>query len=417
MGEVASSAARRAVRAERRRILRGLIDPNPGSGRFPWPPRVVQGEAGSRVTTGAEITFTAMNAAATLPSPTTSHPLLGSTPNPFRFFGADPEAFSQWFSPDVRTQYWAVDFECDTEFIEFSSQTAAVPPVMRLIVDGEYATADPVPFQTNAGAGNAYGLIDFGSKARRHVIIELSGGARIGALYLPRASGIWRSSTPQGKRLCVLGDSLTEGAYTNVSAVSAPVPLDSWAVQLGKLLGYRDIQASGSGGTGYLNPNAGLGRVKFRDRVQTDMIARQADLNVVFGGYNDQGAYTAAAIGTEAGLLYDAILTGVPGSPLVVVGLYRANGSPDQTALDVNAEIKAVALTKAERFVDLIVATSAGANALGFMTGTGREGTTTNGGVSDYYVSSDGTHPTKAGYLALASYVAADLAQHLIASE
>ena len=72
----------------------------------------------------------------------------------------------------------------------------------------------------------------------------------------------------------------------------------------------------GVGATGYLNPSTG-GKVKFRDRVQNDIINLNPDVVIVAGGINDHSAYSAAAIQTEASLLFSTFETALPDVALI----------------------------------------------------------------------------------------------------
>ena len=112
------------------------------------------------------------------------------------------------------------------------------------------------------------------------------------------------SATLAPKRYIVVGDSFTEPTIEDSGSF---VYGDGWPVQLSYLTGL-DIWCAGSGGTGYLNPNSGASRVKFRDRLAGDILYFQPDGIIWAGGINDYGIYTPAQIGAEALACYQQAL-------------------------------------------------------------------------------------------------------------
>ena len=375
---------------------RGLLAPNPGAARWIPPAKIM--------TSSPTITLGTMNA-----SPTISSPLVFNEDHPaFRYFGTEPVTVSLWRKFGTHTNYWAVDFMTDAPDLEISSQAQASGAGYRLIVDGEFVTADVQAGQTGGG-GNYYLKVAFGSSKPRHVVLEMSNSFYFGGVYIAASYMVWKSSTPLGPRVAFLGDSIVAGATVN--------GVQAWPIECSRLLGWRDVQTAAVGGTGYLavNPSANT----FRDRITSITNARlwadgasgTPDVVIVAGGTNDAGAYTASAIQAEAITLFNAIRTSLPNAVLIVFSQYRQNGSPDQTTIDLrNAIQTAAATTGAHLFIDQIVATTAGANSLGWITGTGKAGSTNGTGNADRYVSSDGTHPTLAGQQYLGSRAAQAIA-------
>lgn len=375
---------------------RGLVAPNPGATRW-IPPTKVTASAPT-------ITLGTMNA-----SPTISSPLVFNEDNPaFRYFGTEPVTVSLWRKFGTHTNYWAVDFMTDAPDIEISSQAQASGAGYRLIVDGEFVTADVQAGQTGGG-GNYYLKVAFGSSKPRHVVIEMSNSFYFGGVYVAGSYMVWKSSTPIGPRVAFVGDSIVAGSTVN--------GLQAWPVECSRLLGWRDVQTAAVGGTGYLavNPSANT----FRDRISSFVSARTwadgssgtPDVVIVAGGTNDAGAFTAAAIQAEAITFFNAIKANLPNAVLMVFSQYRQNGSPDQTTLDLRNAIQAAASAAgAHLFTDQIVATATGASTLGWITGTGKAGSTNGTGNADRYVGSDGTHPTLAGQQYLGSRAAQAIA-------
>src|SRR5262249_3267572 len=145
-----------------------------------------------------------------------------------------------------------------------------------------------------------------------------SWGQPFGGVGINSANHIYSPANPLGPRCIVLGDSYAEG-------------LLCYAQRLADLMRW-EVWSSGVGGTGYLNPGP-VGRVRFRDRVQTDVIANSPDIVIVAGGLNDN-FYPPAAVQAEAEALYDTISTNLPSTKLVVAGPWWPGGSPSQAILD-----------------------------------------------------------------------------------
>jgi lysophospholipase L1-like esterase len=265
-------------------------------------------------------------------------------------------------------------------------------------VDGEYHAAD---IQDGlVGAGSIYYFkVDFGTKAQRHVIIEGDFGFKFGGIVLAKSDHAWRSSTPIGPRISWIGDSYSAGVGAIAGASCAMYGLP---IEAGKWLGWRDIQADGESGTGYLKTNGSL--PAFRDRLATNVYAPNPDIVVVAGGINDQGVYTTQAIQDETEYVIGQIRATLPGAAIIAIcnfnisGVY-GYGSGVAGSLGGRDAIKAGALAGGvDLLIDNIVATTAGTSTAGWITGTGNVASPGGSGNADVYISSDGIHPTRAGH-------------------
>ena len=210
-----------------------------------------------------------------------------------------------------------IEFEFDGQQFEFSTKGFA-GSAYRLMVYGQYVSATPTAGP--GAAGSLYlTLVNFGSRATRRIRIEGSATFYFGGLNIgPNDTPPWPSSLPVGPRVVVMGDSFVGGTGASGATVNA------WFDTMAKLLGWRDVWATGLGGTGYLATGA---FVKFRDRVVADVINQSPDIVVVAGGINDT-AFTKAQIQTEAGLLYAQIRAALPNVKLIAVGPWVPSGSP-----------------------------------------------------------------------------------------
>ena len=282
---------------------------------------------------------------------------------------------------------YLVDF--DTDAREFQVFLLGTQAQYRVKVDGQYVQ---LGLQEGPPAdGEFYWLkITFSEARRRSITLELN--AAFGGLVIGENDHLYRPVKPLGLKCVILGDSFSEGAIC-------------WSRRLANLMGW-DVWISGVGGTGYINSGT-PGRVKFIDRVNSDVIAHHPDIVIVAGGIND--GFYPAEIGAAAGSLYDTILTNLPSSKLIVVGNWWPRGNPPQAVLDVRDALKNAALSRGVDFIDPIVATNASQINAGWITGTGNTGQSRGDGNADLYIGPDTTHPTDLGH----QYLAACVAEHL----
>lgn len=406
-----TSAAK--VGAAQRRIRRGLeilpasLLPLPSV--MSSPPTVTPGANNSNPMAASAVT-----ANSAIPNST---PIAWTDPR-FRFLGGDavvagvsfPDsimAFYDQITSSVNPANMRVAFTHDGPSFEFCVKILTVQK-FRLWVNGQPAT---VTAQLPGGSnGNVVLiLVNFGSTAMRHIVIEghalYFGGVRIG----PNDS-LSPSLLPPSPRAMVYGDSYTEGTGAGASFLGYPQTL-------GHLTGWHDLWNSGVGGTGYLNDAGGGGKTTFRGRVADDLVAYAPDVVIVAGGINDYVGHTAADIGTEAGLLFAAIRSGVPGVTLIVLGPWDNAGTvPTANFVQTRDALRVAALANgASLFIDNIGGPypwSGNVNnytGQGWITGTGHVGATTGSGNADLYIASDAVHPSQAGHDYLAHRLAADI--------
>jgi len=324
-----------------------------------------------------------------------------SPTNPvFRFSGAKVGVWGDsyprdlfYMSAGITGLYAQLPFraEFDTDAQELNIYTLGNGGVYRLRINEEYVglpmAEGPQP------NGNFYWLrLTFPTADRRAIRME-SWGQAFGGLAMSSADHVYRPSKSLGPRCVVLGDSYAEG-------------LLCFAQRLADLMGW-EVWSSGVGGTGYLNPGP-TGRVKFRDRVQSDVINRNPDIVIIAGGLNDS-SYLPASVQAEAQALYDTVSTNLPSTKLVVVGPWFPSGQPPQSILDVRDALQAAALSRHLDFVDPLRATNAQQFNAGWITGSGNIANPTGDGNADNYISEDGTHPTDLGHQYLATKLAVPL--------
>lgn len=285
-------------------------------------------------------------------------------------------------------QPYAVEFITDAD--AFEVWVYATGGRSRFTVNGQRATLDPMAALPSNGSLYYY-KVQFASAATRVIRWDSPysafGGVRVGAAYsVTPPTGI-----TDGKRMIVLGDSFVEG-------VGALSPIDGFAPLAGYGLGHDDSWASGSGSTGYLAVGGVAGKVTFRSRAQNDVLRWNPEVIVVAGGLND-GAFTAAQLTAEAGLLFAMLKGGAPDAQIVVLSPFWPNSLTIATILPVAAAIQAAALTARLPYVDMLTDP--------WITGSGKVGATNGTGNADIYISSDGAHPSPAGHVYIAGRLAA----------
>lgn len=390
--------AQRLIARLKRDTGRGLLIPNPLNGlRSPLlpvmtSPPTVEHETGTLAGTNSD--YSALGGTQ-----------WSRTLNFFRYFGAVPvnagalSPDNVLYKPSNLSLGWAVDWMSDSAKPEIITKPNGGK--YRLYIDG--APVQDALDSAGSADGNTYiTRLTLAGRANRHYLLQLANNVYFGGVRTDVRETVWRAATPNDDvRVVVLGDSFTEGT-------GAPSP-DGFTWAMSRLLGWPDTHASGSGATGYLNPGPSP-RVAFQARVQTDVIDLSPDIVIVAGGINDSSGYTANQIQTAAELLYDTIRAALPGATLIVLSPWWKDGQPSFAIRTVRDAIQAACVNRAHLFIDSIVATSGTLNTLGWITGTGHVGGTTSEGNADYYISSDGTHPSNAGHWYLGYRLASAIA-------
>lgn len=179
--------------------------------------------------------------------------------------------------------------------------------------------------------------------------------------------------------MMVVGDSFTVG--------SGPVPQwRAYACQAARLLGWQPVVA-GAGGTGFLNRGR-AGRT-FQQSYEDELSWRPApDVLVVSGGHNDQ-RWTTGQLGRAATTLVRDAREHWPATRIVVVGPIWLGKVPLK-ALRVRDTLAVVAREEGVEFLDPLRSRWAGGDPSGV-------------------VLPDGVHPTRAGHLMLARWLASAL--------
>lgn len=421
VGESVGPVALRDLNREVRRQKRGLRDPNPGASRLLKPPTTLT--TPPTITPGTSGGATAITNSVLISPDNTAFTYLGCHvdfgtvfPNT-TYYG--PTNIANWDGSTTlyNSSVFAVEFEWYGQSLELKVKGNGATAKYRLQVLMDSGSPANVGYDARAGRGDtsvdgAAWLIkyDFGSAAVRRLRFTFQPNCLFGGIRIGPNDSIWKTSGVIGPRVKWVGDSFTGGAV-NVQNMNTFPEMAAW------LLGLADVDPTGAGGTGYVATNTGT-RTAYGTRVQKDVIAWNPDIVVVSGGINDSATAQATVL-AAAQALFAAIRAGLPNATLIVDGMQWPNGSPSAAALQVRDAIRQAAAQYAHLYIEELGGTypydgtaSHYVNT-GWMTGTGKSGTTTGSGNADLFTDTDGTHPTQAGHDFRGARIAAAIAAAL----
>lgn len=336
--------------------------------------------------------LSAADAATTIANPQNFDAVVSAAPSPyFTWWGGTPAVAGVSYPNDgaIIAPSSSVPLALPTPLIEFMFHGRYLDlrhmgnsAVNQVYVDGQPLTeftSTQSPSLTPPADGLFYRIIlDFSTSTLRRI------GYRTANKFLGVTVGPLDTIYPVSKsgvpRLVICGDSFTEGT-------GSTDPWTGYASLLGKALGC-DTFISGSGGTGYLAVNAGLGRVKFRDRIAADVTALSPDIVIVAFGTNDL-SNSAADIATEAALCYDDITEDNPNAALIVLSPFWPSGDHPATLTSLSPLLATAAAARGGVYVNLLSPK--------LVNGTGRVGTPVNDGNASTITSADGTHASQTG--------------------
>jgi lysophospholipase L1-like esterase len=302
---------------------------------------------------------------------------------------------------------YRVEFMIDC--VQFEAQLYGAGGGYRIWVDGQ-----PVTQRQQSGPSadaNLYNLlVTFSSRATRRITLDLTTTQGFAGINLGPIDSVWPSQVPLGPRLLVFGDSFVDGA-------NGVAGMDTWAFTLGHLLGCRDVQTSGIGGTGFIATAGGAistqTKINYRPRVQKDLIGHNPDIVVIQASVNDPNSgFANSVLAAEVSAVYKMVRQGLPKSKLIGTGIMRTAGSLTGAQRSHHDTISSIGRTPGvldlyiDAWPDYHVPPANGSGDMrNWFWGTGNTGAPTGNGNADLYMSNDGTHPSQDGhdYLALRS--------------
>ena len=306
---------------------------------------------------------------------------------------------------------WAttIGFVTDADVIDIAMQNLGE---MIVIVDG---VPMPAFYITNTGGGNPSRFVGLTFKTRksRSIIVGMANAGSAGIAIGPKDT-IRPLPVANMLSYAAIGDSYLSSIGTNF--------LDMLDDGVARHLGSFARMSMGVGGTGYINNNGSY--TTYAQRISA-IAASGADVVGVYGGIND--TYTAGTFETAVNSFYSTLRTAMPNAVIVACGPWCPNQS-FITGTDKYTNIRnaiRAAVTAAGGnwiFIDNLTGSLSTSNGYSrvdttpWITGSGKVGTTTSTGNANYYISSDGTHPSQpAGADYFAKRVADDIREGLIA--
>ena len=291
----------------------------------------------------------------------------------------------------------AVEFMHTGSVFELKLYADATSLGYRLFVDGQPVSTTQTSPATSAGG--AYLLpVTFSGRATRHIRLEFIRSTGFGGVIIGPTRGLQAARPRPRKQVLLLGDSYADGA----NGVSA---LDTYAHQLGRYLD-ADLWVDAQGGTGIV-ANGGLGtKAAYLARLTacaTETRLRP-DIVIIQGSTNDGGGNESSVVANLTTIVA-AVRAQWPNALLIVTGvlLPAGTGHGSRTSLinTADAGIITVAASRADLHIPPFTDS--------WYTGTGKVGSTAGNGNADFFLSSDGVHPSADGH----DFIVKMLVQHL----
>lgn len=300
-----------------------------------------------------------------------------------KYIGGKPKAFSTDFAqfPVTTTVsggniggvenaiYWRAGITTNAATVAVAILGGSASIGYRFIVDGQYVSLSQTIASTG---GRQYIILSFGVSATRTIYVEAN-SARAFVAFNVDPSDVITAPSDEPTIALFLGDSFSTG--------TGALSQDGYYTVMAEQLGFSNIWASGSGGTGYLATSSGTG-YKLSNRVVAD-IARASSVGTVSKvfvamGLNDLSLGDVTA---EANICFDLIRSALPDASVSVFSPWDVNApaAPAANFATRKAEIKAAVSGRIGfKFIDLE-------------------------GVS--FTKADGTHPNTEGHATLGNYL------------
>jgi len=275
----------------------------------------------------------------------------------------------------VGNQPFFTEFGLDGTSVVIRAGVDAGKQKWMLWVDGKLAQASPDFMSATTGTRDI--TLTFAAARPRVITILATWGAH--KYTVPTTGSMYKVTRSKGRKIALIGDSWGDEAGEF---------LDGWGYHAALSLGYTDILPSFQGGTGYhATGTAGQGRRSFLGRFADEIGAYGYEDVIVNGSINDlpsalPGVARADVIQSAEAFFDVASRNG----QLIVFGCQYIDPTLSASYAALDAELQG-ALTGRGQFY----------SSNGWLTGTGRVGTTSGSGNRDIYRKADGNHPTPAG--------------------
>jgi lysophospholipase L1-like esterase len=277
---------------------------------------------------------------------------------------------------------WPLVFEFSTTAaaVEIAGYSTRADHACLIEVNGRFVS-DTLLQQPAEQVGNGFKLnLTFPGEASvaRRIRVWTSGGFGLSEVRVPTGKAIAKPTEPIQRCTAIIGDSFVNGAgQSNVPVNQGAGNFETFAPRLARLMAADDIILAGIGGTGWV---AGGATNAFYTRIAA-VLAMNPQVIVFYGSINDGTAGTGVQAAVESAL---QLCAAVP--KIYVIGPLTTGYSA------ANDAVKAGTLAKGRTFIDM------GA----FLFGNGNVTDKRGDGNRDFYMMTDGAHPTFAAHKAIA---------------
>lgn len=289
--------------------------------------------------------------------------------------------------PGASGDVWRVECDVDASAPSFRVGVVTSTAPYRFIVDGQYANLTGIATLSSSGSYE-YITLDFGSRARRRIIIEGVQNGGFDGVYVGPTESVACSDASNIINGVVLGDSYAQGAAATVYG-------DGVFMRMADYLGWRSFMPSGSGGTGWqTNPST----YRFGDRIINGDLSLNGAPDVIglMGSYNDRNAVSQDLVQTPALAGMIEARRQYPNALIAVFGTFAGGTGPSAGILQAEAAMLAAYNQFADPF-SIFVPVSDTIPKASIIYGTGGVGATTNNGNADIYVETAKVHLNDAG--------------------
>lgn len=290
-------------------------------------------------------------------------------------------------------------FDFDGTAFEFRTQIQD-PGDLRVWVNEQLVST--TLWTSFAAAGtNGWVKIDFGSRGYRRIELEMTGGAAFLGIVTGDSSDGMFPPTVRGPRFLWIGDSYGYG-------VGGDSYSDACSIQTGKLLGFSDIWNFTSVSSTGVVQAASATDGPYHTRFAADVIPNAPDLIVYQGSINDTNTWPGnqSLIAPQVVSDIATLRAALPKTAIVITSpLFVATPMPNH--LLARDALQSGAASAGVPFIDMLDPDAR------YFYGTGYVGSPHGDGNADAYRAADGTHPTKAGHLAIARALAPRIASAL----
>lgn len=283
--------------------------------------------------------------------------------------------------------WWRVAVMMDARYLTL--RLFPQPNAYRLIVDGRYVSLAGTLLGTQSGTTLQHLLLDFGARGVRQVILEGHLAAGFAGGFTEATGSLWPIETADAPNGAFLGDSYIVGSAATLNG-------DGIAPHLGDWMGQRML-ASGSGGTGWGTPT----NYRFDERIARGDLALNGtdpDIGYLMASINDRNR-DLAVVQANAAAGVRAVRQRYPTIPIIVFGsLGGATGpgtTPGNSIIANEQAVQAAVASVADPMTAFVPVSTDSAGA--WVSGTGKIGTTTGTGNSDWATVADGIHPSDEG--------------------